>query len=619
MGLLGTALAWLCWQFVRQDRQLESQRVQERLEQAADRSGAALEAVAHEFDHWLDSNVTLPDGVIRLIRDERGLEIGPTGSLLYLPLATAATASADQVFTAAERLEFQARDSAAAVERLQPLATSRDQRIRAGALLRLGRNLRKLKRYDEALDVYGRLEALHDAAIEEIPAELAALEARCTVLETIGRRADLTREALRMDAGLRSGRWRLSGQAWDFYRAEAGRWVQLPPLDAGERHKLALARGAEWTIRLWPHPMEPQGRRILDVLHGPVLISWSAGESRLTAIMARPDALAAAWKRVEPGRGVRAALVDTNGTVLLGSMASNWPRAVRSPAVKGMPATLVLTLSDSAADRAGSAIRRRFLLTGFAVLALILIAGSYFILRSMARERAVARLQSEFVSAVSHEFRTPLTSMRQMSELLVRDRIAGDDERRQAYGVLLQASERLERLVESLLDFGRMEADAYRYRFEDVDPQAMVAGVVDEFRRQAGPQGFSIELTQADNLPTIRADREAIGVALWNLLDNAVKYSIDSREVWVESAQEGSGISIAVRDRGPGIEAGEQQRIFEKFARGSAALKSNIKGTGIGLSMARHIVRAHGGEIRLGSLPGKGSTFTIFLPGRSEQ
>jgi signal transduction histidine kinase len=197
--------------------------------------------------------------------------------------------------------------------------------------------------------------------------------------------------------------------------------------------------------------------------------------------------------------------------------------------------------------------------------------------------------------------------------MLVNDRIATEAERRESYGLLFHASERLQRLVESLLDFGRMEAAAFRYHFEEVDVADLVSRTVEEFRRQAA-QGYAVELTQADHLPLIRGDREALGVALWNLLDNAVKYSPNHRTIQVETAREGNAIAIAVHDRGLGIDPREQRRIFDKFVRGSVAWKSNIKGTGIGLSMARHIAHAHGGDIRLVSEPGHGSTFTLSIP-----
>jgi len=123
-----------------------------------------------------------------------------------------------------------------------------------------------------------------------------------------------------------------------------------------------------------------------------------------------------------------------------------------------------------------------------------------------------------------------------------------------------------------------------------------------------------VELARDGAYPLIRADREALALALWNLLDNAVKYSPDQRTIWVEMAGERDRLAIRVRDRGIGIPAPEQKEIFKKFVRGAGSRASSIKGTGIGLTMVRYIVEAHGGEIRLDSAPGQGSTFAILLP-----
>jgi two-component system sensor histidine kinase SenX3 len=112
----------------------------------------------------------------------------------------------------------------------------------------------------------------------------------------------------------------------------------------------------------------------------------------------------------------------------------------------------------------------------------------------------------------------------------------------------------------------------------------------------------------------IRADREALGRALWNLLDNSVKYSPANRTVWVEVALEGDRLSISVRDRGMGIPAAEQKAIFEKFVRGAHSRETGVKGTGLGLAIVRHVVAAHGGEVRLESAPGEGSRFTLRIP-----
>jgi len=226
----------------------------------------------------------------------------------------------------------------------------------------------------------------------------------------------------------------------------------------------------------------------------------------------------------------------------------------------------------------------------------------------------VARLQSEFVSAVSHEFRTPLTSLRQLSEMLAKGRVPTEETRQQSYDILARESERLQGLVESLLDFGRIEARAFRYQHENLDPATLVEGVVAEFQEKVSDKGYHVELTRSGDCPKIRGDPQALGLALRNLLDNAVRYSPDYRTVSVEMTCEKNRLAIHVRDRGMGIPVAEQKDIFKKFVRGSGARTARIPGTGIGLAMARTIVAAHGGEMRLDSEPGQGSTFTILLP-----
>jgi len=159
-----------------------------------------------------------------------------------------------------------------------------------------------------------------------------------------------------------------------------------------------------------------------------------------------------------------------------------------------------------------------------------------------------------------------------------------------------------------------MEAGAMVYRKIDLDAGALVSSVVSEFQREAGDRGYLVELKTTDNLPAVHGDPEALGRALWNLLDNATKYSSECKTVWVEVEREGRELAIRVRDRGLGIPAPEQQEILRKFVRGAAAAVAGIKGTGIGLAMVKHIVDAHGGALRMESAPGQGSTFSILLP-----
>jgi signal transduction histidine kinase len=198
--------------------------------------------------------------------------------------------------------------------------------------------------------------------------------------------------------------------------------------------------------------------------------------------------------------------------------------------------------------------------------------------------------------------------------MLVQGRLPSEEQRQRSYELLAGESGRLARLVEGLLDFGLMEAGQARYRLESVDGGELVRDTVEAFQRTVSAKSCQVELTLPAADCRIRADRDALGRALWNLLDNAVKYSPENRTVSVEMTERGDRLAICVKDQGMGIPISEQKSIFNKFVRGENSREAGIKGTGLGLTMVKHIVAAHAGEIRLESAQGKGSRFTIVIP-----
>jgi signal transduction histidine kinase len=187
--------------------------------------------------------------------------------------------------------------------------------------------------------------------------------------------------------------------------------------------------------------------------------------------------------------------------------------------------------------------------------------------------------------------------------------VPSEERRQKYYSVLAGEAHRLQRLVEGLLHFGRMEAGAQEYRMEQVETGELVRRAVEEVE----PGGGRIDVSDSE-AARVNGDLEALTAAVRNLLDNALKYShMDSR---VEAGwRRGDGqVFIFVRDQGAGIPAEEQKAVFEKFVRGRRAVADSIKGTGVGLAMVKHIMTAHGGEVRLESKPGQGCTFTLVLP-----
>jgi signal transduction histidine kinase len=280
----------------------------------------------------------------------------------------------------------------------------------------------------------------------------------------------------------------------------------------------------------------------------------------------------------------------------------------------GLPWTITATESPDAAPSLSWTARRQLLVAGLVVFALLVGAGSFLVARAMGREFAVSRLQSDFVAAVSHEFRTPLTSIRQLAEMLARGRMESEPHKQRAYELILSESDRLRRLVESLLDFGRMQSGSYSFRRDPLDAAEWMRTVIAEFQETVRGRGYVIEFTAPAERACLRGDREALGGALWNLLDNAVKYSPDAKRVKVTVSCPNGNVEVSVRDQGSGIACEDLPRVFAKFYRGANAKTPGTRGTGIGLALVKEIVDAHGGTVRVRSEPGQGSEFTMVLP-----
>lgn len=614
------ALVWLSWRLLKQDRALENQRVQERLERAADLIVTSLDVGLSEIENHLSALSDPGDHAASVAFSPNEVEVRPAGRLLYYPFIPQVRESSAAVFDAGETLEFRRQDYPGAIAAFRALALSKDPMIRAGALVRLGRNLRKNSQAREALAVYEELVRLGSTSVGGDPAELLARQARCELLKELNRPSELELAAKSLDTDLQQGRWRLDRVSYQFHSQEVRQFLVVDPATLPERQAaLALAAAVESLWEQWQALKRGEGsahgRHSLWVHDQSILLLWDSSPEKLVGIAAGPRYLETHWGQTWRNLRVSAALLDSDShNVLQPPPSGSSQQALRASSDTRLPWTLRISSADPAADLAQLAGRRRLLLAGLALVGIMVLAGGYFTMRAVSRELAVSQLQSDFISAVSHEFRTPLTSMLHLTDSLDRGIVSDEDRRRQYYAALAHETTRLHRLVESLLNFGRMEAGAFEFRFEPVDLAVLVGDVVGEFQKEFASSGHRIELRAESSLPPVRIDREAFGRALWNLLDNAVKYSPGRPTIWVDLAREGKRVALRVRDEGPGVPFEEQKKIFNKFVRGSAGRASSVKGSGIGLAMVRHTVRAHGGEVRVESRPGEGSTFTILLP-----
>jgi signal transduction histidine kinase len=276
-----------------------------------------------------------------------------------------------------------------------------------------------------------------------------------------------------------------------------------------------------------------------------------------------------------------------------------------------------LTLGIKVRGTTLAALEHRFVRNDFLILAglsLLLAAGIILTHRNISREMALARLKSDFVSNVSHELRTPLSLIRLYAETLELGRLKSDAKCHEYYSIIRKESERLTALINNILDFSRIEAGRKEYDFRETDLGELVHNTLESYRYQIEQNGFAFEESIAEDVPRMRVDREALARSLLNLVNNALKYSQDRKFIGVNVFRDNGSVKLEVVDHGIGIPADEQSKIFEKFYRVGDPLVHNTKGSGLGLSLVRHVVQAHGGQVLVDSAPGRGSKFTIRLP-----
>ncbi len=275
--------------------------------------------------------------------------------------------------------------------------------------------------------------------------------------------------------------------------------------------------------------------------------------------------------------------------------------------------TLGIKFQGTSVDALGRSWAQRSFLT-LGVLSLLLCGGLVLTYRSVSKEVALAKLKSDFVSNVSHELRTPLSLIRLYAETLELGRVKGQAKVEEYYRIIRKESERLTALINNILDFSRIEAGGKEYEFRQTDLAELVSNTLDTYRDQIDEHGFTFEQRIDSGIPPVPVDREAIARSLVNLVNNALKYSDREKFIGVKLYRVDRVLKLEVVDRGIGIPRTEQSKIFEKFYRAGDPLVHNTKGSGLGLSLVRHIAHAHGGEVAVESTPGKGSTFTLTLP-----
>jgi signal transduction histidine kinase len=622
----------------------------------------ALAAIATE--------IPLVSAVFLVDDRDRILPLGPRA--LYIIPGQEASGSgeiarslaSDERWKRAEAAEFRQNDPAGAASLYSALAdrgSAPDEK--ALALNRMARCYAKSGQNEKALAGYAKQlrVGLPELASGGIPLDIAALTQIGSIQLGLAQKQEAAGAFLRLYQGLVEARWALTKDQFEFFR----KWAEARLVGATEG--MALSGREDWTGRLRTlkalggerlartkalakvrERLIPRLRleagRPQTVPGGPVRFAETADDGLLLTSFQRldegttvgmlfdPEGMVSDILALSPERsgeagsrfGLSAAIVDASGNAVAGRRLARPESPEESGDVQrvyaaafsgGFPPWSIeaLRTGAAAAERPFRLRRAIYLLTLAAVIA-ALVFGGFLAIRSTAKELRLARLKSDFAATVSHEFRTPLTSIRYMAELLQRGRVPDEARKQQYYETISGESERLSRLVENMLDFSKIEAGAKEYRMEEADIAALAADVAERFRRQAAFKDFRLETDIAGDLPRLRVDGDALGRAVFNLLDNAVKYSGEEPRVTLRVRAAGDAVHLQVQDNGIGIPASEQKRIFERFYRAGDALESTVKGSGIGLPLVEHVARAHGGDVALESEPGRGTWVTIKIP-----
>jgi signal transduction histidine kinase len=508
----------------------------------------------------------------------------------------------------AEREEFATGRLEASLSELDAaLAAATSDRQRAHARLLRARVYAKARRAGEADGDYRVLLAVPLAVADEdgMPFALYAADRlltsdRATEADrtTI---AELADGAVQSSAGLPPAAWYLLRRVDEAVAGAAGatsngRRDRIARRIADVEHALALQRDIQALVAQWK---TSEGAWLA---HGTPL--WLVGASSLssptgqTVVAVSAESFLSARNASFPGLPAGVALVSS-------SAAGEW-LGDRFPGLK-------VVMPPLESNTGARTLQRGFWAAALVIVLSLTLFGGYLLWRDVNREMRIAALRSQFVSSVSHELKTPLTAIRMFAETLQLDRVDATT-RAEYLDTIVNETERLTRLLNNVLDFSKIEEGRKAYRREAASLADVVRIAARAMAYPLEQHGFVLRVEIDESLPPVSVDADALEQAILNLLTNAMKYSGSGRTIDLRLAREGREAIISVRDEGIGIPLADQARIFEKFYRISTPENQRIPGTGLGLTLVDHIVKAHDGSVQVDSAPGRGSVFSIHLP-----
>jgi len=559
------------------------------------------------------------------------------------------------LFERAEYWESVRREYGRAAElyrRCRPLSDV--PRLQAFAWEGYGRCLFFLGRDDEAASVYAEL-FMEYGRLQNRSGHpygpLAALQLH-EISARQGKPEASLQNLVRVFEMLETGAWPLSRSAHDFYAEEIARVLQAEFADgrhAGLRKAYEAARtgsspyleelsfAAMVEENIVPVLREriaysqyanepPKGRFPLAVGTSRVLISyarladvpndrflyagfcWNLDDVRNRLF---PEAAA----KVERESGITVRLVDPAGST---PAAPELPVPGNAPTMSapGFPFPWRYAVARSDLDDLERAGRRENMLIGILLAGLVGLTslGAFLLVRDVSRHAETAAAKSRFIDTVSHELKTPLTLIRLYGETLKNRRSLPEEGRREAYEIITGESERLSSMIDNILDMSRIERDAWALHLESGSIAETVKSTLESYRSHLERKGFVVREDIETEIPPVKFDREALASVVVNLLSNAMKFSPGTKDVLVRVFRRDGEAVLQVADRGIGISRRDAGRIFERFYRSATAAGPDAGGSGLGLTIVKHIAEAHGGRVEVESEPGRGSAFSVFLP-----
>jgi signal transduction histidine kinase len=320
-------------------------------------------------------------------------------------------------------------------------------------------------------------------------------------------------------------------------------------------------------------------------------------------------------KKLDPGSSINVKVEDESGKLIFSKVLKEEAGYLSFPFPEYLPQWKLLLSENNpgfiaSLFKAGSGIY----LFIFILIALLMVLGFVFVMYSLNTELRLNKLKSEFISNVSHELKSPLTSIRMMTEMLHHNRVKTEERKSEYYSAMLEESEHLSHLIDNILDFSRMEDDRKKYDFIDLDLDDLLVKFLESTRERLPEPGFDIRYNRPERVPVIKADKNAILQVFHNLVDNAIKFSGISRQIDISLSSRDDELQFCLKDHGIGISDKDQEKIFDRFYRGEEPLRLGIKGSGIGLTIVQKIIEAHKGHLTVESKPGEGSTFCVLLP-----